>query len=138
MIDKVIMVPTERVPHAWPEALKYIRPAFERLSHRKDEAMLYSDIVGERKRLWVVAEGDKVRGFGVTHVYDDELRRVMAIEYAGGKDVAGQYSIVVEKLEEYAKDMGCQTVEIYGRRGWERALKNDGYAEKAIVLEKDI
>lgn len=50
---------------------------------------------------------------------------------------AGDIADIVENepmIAEFAREKGCKYVEIYGRRGWERALK--GYKEQATVLRK--
>ncbi len=38
------------------------------------------------------------------------------------------------QVAEWGRDMGCKYVEIYGRRGWARALP--GYEEQSVILRK--
>lgn len=39
-------------------------------------------------------------------------------------------------IEEWARDIGCDTMLIMGRPGWQRAL--EGYRRTAVVLEKKL
>jgi hypothetical protein len=39
------------------------------------------------------------------------------------------------RIEKYAKDEGCSTMRLYGRKGWERVLEN-GYRVEHVILEK--
>jgi hypothetical protein len=36
---------------------------------------------------------------------------------------------MLELLQRFAKDHGCSVIESYGRPGWEKVFKNDGYKE---------
>jgi hypothetical protein len=39
-------------------------------------------------------------------------------------------------LERYAKSENCQTMRIFGRRGWERLLPD--YAPARVLLQKEL
>lgn len=39
-------------------------------------------------------------------------------------------------LEEVAKHNGCETLEVLGRKGWERALRSRGFEFQNITLSK--
>ena len=40
------------------------------------------------------------------------------------------------KIEQYAKNEGCATMRLYGRKGWERVL--DEYHVEHVILEKSL
>jgi hypothetical protein len=41
-------------------------------------------------------------------------------------------------LKRFAKDMGCDSIEAYGRPGWSRILKEEGYQSKFVAFELPI
>lgn len=44
----------------------------------------------------------------------------------------------IEVFEDFARNNLCHSVEILGRKGWERALKSSGYEFQNITLSKRI
>jgi hypothetical protein len=43
-----------------------------------------------------------------------------------------------EEIIEWASDLGYTKATLTGRKGWSRALANDGWRQQAIIMEKDI
>lgn len=69
----------------------------------------------------------------VTEVIDYPKKRVLHIFLAGGNLQAIRQ--LESKAVEWAKDIGCSAFTLTGRKGWEKALKNDGweYAHTSMV-----
>ena len=45
---------------------------------------------------------------------------------------------VLPILEQFAKDTGCRNVSVWGRKGWEKAMKPYGYDHAYTVLVKEV
>ncbi len=45
---------------------------------------------------------------------------------------------LIERFEEFARGQGCVRAIVYGRKGWQRALKQHGYTEPYITLTKEL
>jgi hypothetical protein len=43
-----------------------------------------------------------------------------------------------EGIEEWAREQGCSSVMLIGRKGWSRKLRDSGYYESAVVLHKEL
>ena len=112
----------------------------ERLAHHIEAALAYS---GDTHSLLHVVDAIKdgsaqffplENSVIVTEIVDYPKRAVCRIWLAGGdmdELVEAEKSIV-----EWAKSHGCDGMEIIGRKGWERQLKD--YTAASTVLIKEI
>lgn len=72
----------------------------------------------------------------ITEVLNYPRSRVVLVHLAGGKldpllEADGE-------LEKFARIVGATGIEIIGRKGWVRALRDRGYKEAAVHLFKEI
>lgn len=76
------------------------------------------------------------KGCVVTEVLDFPKKRILHIFLAGGQLDA------IRDLEdsgvEWAKSIGCSAFTLTGRRGWDKALKNDGWEPTHTMMIKRI
>jgi hypothetical protein len=73
----------------------------------------------------------------VTEICEFPRRRTLNV-FLGGGDIR-ELAEMRPDVERYAKFRGCDAVTLIGRRGWLRSfLKNVGYAEKWVMMAKDI
>lgn len=84
--------------------------------------------------LWVVHNGI-INAAVITQVTITEGGKVCAVIACGGNGVIKAMRLL-ERIEEYAKQEGCRSVLVYGRKGWARALQD--YSPAAVVLRKDL
>ena len=49
-----------------------------------------------------------------------------------------KWQYLVKDIEQFAKDEGCQMMELIARPGWQKVLNNYGYQRTHVVLEKKI
>lgn len=45
---------------------------------------------------------------------------------------------LLPQIEAWAKAIGARVIEVRGRKGWARALKSSGYAERAVIVGKEL
>lgn len=53
-------------------------------------------------------------------------------------DGAAGWSHLVERIEQWASERGCVTMEAFARRGWKKILAPHGYVETHVILEKEL
>ncbi len=64
-------------------------------------------------------------------------KRAIKTLLCGGKGMLDRaMGPMLETVESFARDLGCQSMIVEGRKGWERALP--GYTFSALVLEKEL
>lgn len=75
-----------------------------------------------------------LNSFVVTEIMDYPRKRVCHVFLAGGE--LEEIRAIRTWVEEWAKSIGCSAATIYGRAGWERELKGEGWRRTAVCLEK--
>ena len=85
--------------------------------------------------LWLVWDGERIEAAVSTILQKANGNLSCVIVACGGNDM-GRWVGLIEKIEKYAKDEGCTSTRIIGRRGWLRAL--EGYQMKHVILEKAV
>lgn len=73
----------------------------------------------------------------VTRVVSYPRSRSLLIELCGGYGMA-DWKGLIREFEAYARQRGCQHVEIRGRRGWERVFEAEGYTFVLQLIAKEV
>lgn len=124
-------MPREHVARLWPLAKPFIRAAMERgqegCFHELEEAVL-----SDRALLWFAWDGT-VRGACVTQAIELDCGLVCFVQAMGG-DL--ECLALLSEIEDYARKRGCVAVRIYGRKGWQRVLRD--YKAPRVILEKEL
>lgn len=64
-------------------------------------------------------------------------RKLCVISTCAGKEMK-TWQRFLSDIETYAKREGCEAVRFYGRAGWGRYFKDQGYTQPWLVVEKKI
>jgi hypothetical protein len=100
---------------------------------------VFAWLVDRRYILWLAYQEDgRIGAAFVTREAHYPCRKMLTIDIAGGSDMAGWMSEADATFRAYARDAGLDGVELYGRPGWTRALKNLGWTGGTVLLETDI
>lgn len=75
-------------------------------------------------------------GFVITCVIQYERKKALRLCLAKGLEEDIKEAMPI--MDCFANDMCCSIIEIYGRKGWVRQLKQYGYNEQYTVLVKNI
>ncbi|WP_316176152.1 hypothetical protein [Bradyrhizobium sp. SZCCHNRI1073] len=127
-VDLICVDPKE-VSLVWEYAGGMIRAAIER-TNLSDFAEIEKDVLSGDQLLWL-AVSDHIEAAATTQL----SRNVCTLTACSGHQ-RERWLPLFKMIEKYAKDEGCQTMRIFGRKGWERVL--DGYHVEHVVLEKDL
>jgi len=70
----------------------------------------------------------------VTEITVFPRKKVLHVFLGGGDldEIIDMHSSVVQ----WAKDQGCESLTMTGRKGWLRALKDNGWKSQLVLLEK--
>lgn len=128
---RLACVPPELVPEIWPYVEELLSSASSRTGLLDLRALL-SDLSSGSSLLWVAIE-DGVLAAATTCICAVNGNRICELTACGGKDRA-RWIDLLEQIEAYAKAEGCKSMRIYGRRGWQRVLKD--YELTNIILER--
>ena len=89
-------------------------------------------------QLWVAYDGDSFKGTVLTNIMNYPQRRVLCMGFCGGEELKEWKDPMLALLRRFAKDMGCDSIEAFGRPGWANVFKEDGYQAKWITFELPI
>lgn len=130
-------VPSTQVDLVWSVVKPYVQVALDRTEGEMSVKDVYNSLLNQDMQLWVLIDGPTVIGALVTQILD--FPNVKACRYVTmGGDVHGDFEAVTDLIEEWALSHGCQRMEIVGRPGWARALKDFGYHQAYSYVTKQI
>ena len=97
-----------------------------------------NELVQGTKQIWLATEDDKFIATVVTHIIDYPLKRTCEVCYLGGEPGAGVIEALgkISYIEEWALENNCDDIQVFGRRGWLKALKKYGYSDRYTILGK--
>lgn len=125
----LLCVPPKEVEQIWQYAGPMIRAAIER-TNLSEFAEIERDVLSGDQLLWL-AISDHIEAAATTHL----SRKICTLTACSGHQ-RERWLPLFKTIEKYAKDEGCHTMRIFGRKGWERVL--DGYHVEHVVLERDL
>ena len=101
-------------------------------------ASVFEWIQDGRYVLWVAYEDPmEIKAAFVTREAHYPCRKMLTIDICGGSEMQSWVSEADRVFRAYARDAGLDGVEMYGRSGWAKALKNLGWAGGTVLLETD-
>lgn len=127
-VDLVCVDPKE-VSQIWTYAGPMIRVAIER-TDLSDFADVEKAVLAGEQLLWL-AVSDRIEAAATTHL----SRNVCTLTACAGHERSRWMSLLAV-IEKYAREEGCRAMRLYGRRGWERVLRD--YRVEHIVMEKPL
>jgi hypothetical protein len=119
--------PAER----WNDVRHLLLPAIE-WAGEKREADVIADLATGMAQLWI-GEDEQVRCGVVTCLSRTARGLVCEIWLMGGRG-RRDWLHFISVIEDAARQRGCLSIELIGRKGWARLLPR--YRMKAVVLEK--
>ena len=137
---EIILVPpvslNERIE---AEMRKHIEPAIEKSHGRILIDEVIEKVISGKMQLWFSMSDTECVGAAITHVTTwGSGKKSVGLLLAGGKDnMYRNTGPTMQKVEEFAELLGCSSVLVNGRKGWERALP-EGYKFTNAVFEKEI
>ena len=132
----VQMVPSNRVLEIAPYARPWLQAAVDRngLGYNVEEVL--SGCTHGAFQLWA-AKAQGFEGFAVTELVTSPNESSVHIILAGGKGVS-EVIPYIAVIEQWAKELGCQSIRVWGRPGWLRMLRKQGYHLETQVLKRSL
>ena len=135
---EVSMVPAQYVDTCWSKIESFIEKAVEYTYGRYSVSNLYDMVQDGDHQIWVAYDGDSFKGTVLTNIMNYPQRRVLCMGFCGGEELKEWKDPMLALLRRFAKDMGCDAIEAFGRPGWANVFKEDGYQTKWITFELPI
>lgn len=131
---QVSLVLPEDYDNFWPLIKEYMDGAAKYTHGRFTALDILEGIKTRPQHLWI-AYDDKVYGAVVTEVIEYPQMKSLIMHFTGGIELPKWKNEMLALLRRFAKDQGCTTIESFGRTGWKRIFKNDGFKSNFMFYE---
>ncbi len=127
----MIGIQSQDIPRLWPNVRHLVHKALKQGNGEYEESDIFDALIKANMQLWW---GNETILITEIAVYPQKKACIM-LPAAGKSEELGQG---LPMLELWAKAQGCDAMQIYGRKGWKRALAEHGYADKHVHLRKQL
>ena len=138
MDRKILMVPKNGIDRVYDISARHIERAMKYGGGELWPEDVKEHLLEGRKQLWIVVEGNIVIASIVTEIATYPRKKVVRILMIGGDRLTEWGRDLHATLEKWAKRIGANSIEIIGRKGWERLMKEFGYKAAYTYLKKEV
>lgn len=124
---EVSLVPPQLIDGLWARIFPHLSKASEYTFGRYEPEDILEFVVSGDAHLWVVFDEEAVVGITVTRFWQYPRKKCLDMVFIGGDEGFSWKDPMLEILQRWARDNGCEAIESSGRVGFARAFKDDGY-----------
>lgn len=128
-------VPTEYIPTIWGAVAQELDRALAKADGEMNALDVFAMLMSGQMQLWCAHEGENPLAYAVTSVENYPQQRAARIHILVGERKS-DWLPFIKKLEHWAISCGCDYVEWFGRKGWEKEMSKYGYHGRYIVCRK--
>lgn len=136
----MINIMTLNVEDYWDSAEVMLKDAIEMSNGRHTLQSTYEKLKSGVMNLYGVFWGDMLLSYFVTTKVIYPAKTVLCILFCGGENVIPHIKKIEDFFKREAITGGCRGVEIIGRKGWAKVLRNNpelDFVEKGVFYEMD-
>lgn len=115
----------DRVPHTWQDITK---------------SEVIARVHGDSLQVWGVNDDEAIVMVLFTQIAVYSTGRVLQVIWGAGQgsifEIAGD--AVDASFEWFAKTRECHRIDVIGRGGWEKVLRDRGFTRSAVVLSRPV
>jgi hypothetical protein len=89
-------------------------------------------------QLWVNFDKEGVQGAFVTKISKYPQKNILCVLLLGGNEFMKWRDEADALLNAFGKENNCEYVELFGRKGWGKILKDINYEEQTRLFAKEI
>jgi hypothetical protein len=135
--SQISYVPPEDVGLIWKQIEPLLLKPLEIDGFAYMPKDIFDSILKKKMQLWISWNGktNVVEAAIVTEIIDYPRLRSCRYFLAGGTNMKSWFNPMKEQIEQWAIQNNCQRIELVGRKGWVKWLKD--YKQKHIILMKE-
>ena len=99
---------------------------------------LFIECLAATSQCWVREDGEEIIGVAITRILQCKQYKELVIVTTTSQGWFKHGYEILEIMENFARGAGCKYTTIYGRKGWTRALRDQGYREPYTILMKEL
>jgi len=127
----------ENIEAWWPLVEEYLNAALKHGLGEYSIGDIKSACISKNMQLWVKI-GTDVEGAFVTKIAKYPQKNLLCVILLGGKEFHRWRDEADALLNAFGKENNCEYVELFGRKGWGKILKDINYKEVTRLFAKEI
>jgi len=133
----ITIVPRHYVEECWDRVVPLIEKSFEYGGDRYTIEHVKQGIYSNMFQLWVIFEGeDDIKAALITRVITYPLKKILTGTFIGGEEVVTNAKMILDALEAWGRQVGCNGMEMGGRMGWKKVLEKQGFSNPIVAMER--
>jgi len=128
-------VQPEEVRSIWPEIEHKVDAAVEYGTSRLTAEDILKNLLTGAMQLWIAWNDSGIRALCITEVAESPRSRWVSVFACTGEG-RDEWIGYLKNIEDWARSIGCDCVEMYARPGWKRVLRD--YRTRHVQLEKQL
>lgn len=121
----------------WPHVKDYFKSFADRSHGEVSAGQLLLQVMKGLRQCWVATNGEEVKACALTEVLKGQLP-VVFLGFCAGKDRHEWRDEILDEIERWAQSKEITRIRTASRPGWKKELKDLGWKETHIVMEKEI
>ena len=127
----------ESVEAWWPLVEEYLNTALEYSLGEYSITDIKNACISKNMQLWVKL-GKETKGAFVTKIAKYPQKNLLIVILLGGDEFQEWRDEADALLNAFGKQNNCEYVELFGRKGWGKMLKDIDYKEVTRLFAKEI
>ena len=127
----------ESVEVWWPLVEEYLNTALEYSLGEYSITDIKNACISKNMQLWVKL-GKETKGAFVTKIAKYPQKNLLIVILLGGVEFQEWRDEADALLNAFGKENNCEYVELFGRKGWGKMLKDIDYKEVTRLFAKEI
>jgi len=132
---KTTLVPKEHVQRVWGSIEQFAERCAKYTYGRFKADDILHELLTKDQQLWIAFDDKDIHAFWVTEVVQYPQTKILVMHFTGGNRIEEWQTIGLKHLQQFARATGCTKIESYGRPGWEKVWKNEGYKKRFVLYE---
>ena len=135
MIKLIRITSIAELAVCYKQILPYLEKVLVKAPEYNIEDIL-NNILTTTNQLWIAVVDKKIKGVVTTEVWNFPQISKLGIHLCGGEDIHEWCDIGMAQIEDYARELKIDEVEIHGRKGWSKLLPD--YKTDRVIFNKRI
>jgi hypothetical protein len=127
----------ENIEAWWPLVEEYLITALEHGLGEYSTGDIKKSCKSKDMQLWVKI-GREVEGTFITKISKYPQKNILCVLLLAGKNFSSWRDEADVLLDAFGKENKCEYVELFGRKGWGKVLKDLNYKEQTRLFAKEI
>jgi len=129
---------SENIEGWWPLVQEYLIAALKYGLGEYSIEDIKKSCKSKNMQLWVNFDKEGVQGAFITKVSMYPQKNILCVLLLGGNEFMKWRDEADALLNAFGKEKNCEYVELFGRKGWGKMLKDINYEEQTRLFAKEI